>query len=204
MATHRGGDRVRLVGRRGGVYTCALCFWGVFRERSARRGWAWPGDSMDLFIQFVGAKWYLFTAVIVLLTDGNNNRGTDPLEAADQARENGVRVYTIGYGSQSLDDFVSALKTHEISYLIDVRSAPYSRFKPEFSKDALETHLRENAIRYIYLGDQLGGQPKDRDCYDDDKVVYARVKEKAFFRAGLERVQAARQSSTPSGSEGGA
>ena len=55
----------------------------------------------------------------------------------------------------------------------------------------LETHLREHAIRYIYLGDQLGGQPKDRDCYEDDKVVYAKVKEKAFYRAGLERVQAA-------------
>ena len=83
------------------------------------------------------------------------------------------------------------LQNYDIEFVLDVRSAPYSRFKPEFSKDALETHLREHAIRYIYLGDQLGGQPKDRDCYEDDKVVYAKVKEKAFYRAGLERVQAA-------------
>ena len=102
-----------------------------------------------------------------------------------------IPIYTIGYGSRTLDDFVRVLQNYGIDFVLDVRSAPYSRFKPEFSKDALETHLRENAIRYIYLGDQLGGQPKDRDCYEDDKVVYAKVKEKAFYRAGLERVQAA-------------
>jgi len=108
----------------------------------------------------------------------------------DTVRET-IPVFTIGYGSRTLDDFVRVLQNYDIEFVLDVRSAPYSRFKPEFSKDALETHLREHAIRYIYLGDQLGGQPKDRDCYEDDKVVYARVKEKAFYRAGLERVQAA-------------
>ena len=102
-----------------------------------------------------------------------------------------IPVFTIGYGSRTLDDFIRVLQNYDIEFVLDVRSAPYSRFKPEFSKDALETHLREHAIRYIYLGDQLGGQPKDRDCYEDDKVVYARVKEKAFYRAGLERVRAA-------------
>ena len=108
----------------------------------------------------------------------------------DTVRET-IPVFTIGYGSRTLDDFVRVLQNYDIEFVLDVRSAPYSRFKPEFSKDALETHLREHAIRYIYLGDQLGGQPKDRDCYEDDKVVYARVKEKAFYRAGLERVRAA-------------
>jgi Ca-activated chloride channel family protein len=33
--------------------------------------------------------------VVILLTDGDNNSGTDPLEAAELARANGVRVYTI-------------------------------------------------------------------------------------------------------------
>jgi uncharacterized protein (DUF488 family) len=102
-----------------------------------------------------------------------------------------IPIFTIGYGSRSLDDFVRVLQSYGIEFVLDVRSAPYSRFKPEFSKDALETHLREYGIRYIYLGDQLGGQPKDRDCYEDDKVVYAKVKEKAFYHKGLARVQAA-------------
>ncbi len=37
--------------------------------------------------------------VVVLLTDGANNAGTPPLEAAQQAVDRGVRVYTIGFGT---------------------------------------------------------------------------------------------------------
>jgi Ca-activated chloride channel homolog len=37
--------------------------------------------------------------IIVLLTDGDSNAGTDPLEAAKQAADRGVRVYTIGFGT---------------------------------------------------------------------------------------------------------
>lgn len=102
-----------------------------------------------------------------------------------------IPLYTIGYGNRSLDDFVALLQDHNIEYVLDVRSAPYSRFKPEFSKGALEAALRERGIRYLYLGDQLGGQPKDRDCYEDDKVIYERVKEKPFYRAGIERLRIA-------------
>jgi uncharacterized protein (DUF488 family) len=58
-----------------------------------------------------------------------------------------ISVLTIGYGSRALDDFVALLKTHEIGYLIDVRSAPCSRFKPKFSRNALEVHLRVLGIR---------------------------------------------------------
>ena len=39
--------------------------------------------------------------IIVLLTDGMYNAGVDPLKAAQQARDSGVRVYTIGYGTRA-------------------------------------------------------------------------------------------------------
>jgi Ca-activated chloride channel family protein len=38
-------------------------------------------------------------AIIVLLTDGASNRGPWPLDAAQQAVDRGVRVYTIGFGT---------------------------------------------------------------------------------------------------------
>lgn len=38
-------------------------------------------------------------AIIVLLTDGASNTGPDPLEAAQQAADRGLRVYTIGFGT---------------------------------------------------------------------------------------------------------
>jgi Ca-activated chloride channel family protein len=37
--------------------------------------------------------------IIVLLTDGASNAGPDPLLAAQQAAERGVRIYTIGFGT---------------------------------------------------------------------------------------------------------
>ena len=42
-------------------------------------------------------------AIIVLLTDGANNAGTPPVEAAQQAAARGVRVYTIGFGTENPD-----------------------------------------------------------------------------------------------------
>jgi Ca-activated chloride channel family protein len=39
--------------------------------------------------------------VIVVLTDGSNNRGVDPPVAAKEAAARGVRVYTIGYGTDN-------------------------------------------------------------------------------------------------------
>jgi Ca-activated chloride channel family protein len=39
------------------------------------------------------------SAVIVLLTDGENNESPDPLAAAQTAADRGVRIYTIGIGS---------------------------------------------------------------------------------------------------------
>ena len=40
-------------------------------------------------------------AVVVILTDGSNNRGIDPQVAAREAGQRGVRVYTIGYGTDT-------------------------------------------------------------------------------------------------------
>jgi Ca-activated chloride channel homolog len=39
--------------------------------------------------------------VIVVLTDGSNNRGVDPVAAAKEAAARGVRVFTIGYGTDN-------------------------------------------------------------------------------------------------------
>ncbi len=39
--------------------------------------------------------------VIVVLTDGSNNRGVDPQLAAKEAAARGVRVFTIGYGTDN-------------------------------------------------------------------------------------------------------
>ena len=110
----------------------------------------------------------------------------------DRAAQTSVSVYTIGYGARDIAAFLDVLRAHDIGYLLDVRSTPYSRFKPEFSKDALARTVREQGIQYLYLGHQLGGQPDDPSCYQGDgKVDYAVVAQLPAFRVGLERVERA-------------
>jgi len=106
-------------------------------------------------------------------------------------------IYTIGYGARSIEALIDALKANGITYLIDVRTAPYSRYKPEFSKQALEAELRRHDIRYVFMGDSLGGRPDDPDCFVDGKVDYARVKTKTFYLEGLARLRRAAGQPSP-------
>ena len=100
-----------------------------------------------------------------------------------------IPIYTIGYGSRSIEDTIAVLHEYEIEYLIDIRSAPYSRYKPEFSREPLEAALLAAGIRYVFMGDALGGRPDDLDCYDaDGKVNYEKVMAKDFYRAGIGRI----------------
>jgi uncharacterized protein (DUF488 family) len=103
-------------------------------------------------------------------------------------------IYTIGYGAREIEDFIAVLQANQIAYLIDVRSKPYSRYKPDFSKQALESYLKAANIRYIFMGDTLGGMPDDPDCYDEDgKVIYDEVAQKSFYQEGIGRLQNAWQ-----------
>jgi uncharacterized protein (DUF488 family) len=109
----------------------------------------------------------------------------------DRAGQAAVPIYTIGYGARDFVEFLDVLKAHDIAYLLDVRSTPYSRFKPEFSKDALGQALKEAGIHYVYLGRQLGGQPEDPSCYVDGKVDYAAVRQLPAFQEGIDRLERA-------------
>ena len=100
-----------------------------------------------------------------------------------------IPIYTIGYGTRTMDEFIAALRAYDIAYLLDVRSRPYSRYKPEFGKSELTARLTAAGIRYVYLGDTLGGQPEDPACYTDGKVDYEKVRQTAVFQSGLNRVQ---------------
>ena len=81
------------------------------------------------------------------------------------------------------------LRQHEVTALADVRSSPYSRLHPHFSRPALAAVLRSHGIRYIYLGRELGGRPDDPSCYDNGQVDYERLVRTRAFQAGLKRLR---------------
>lgn len=101
----------------------------------------------------------------------------------------GGQIFSIGHGGRTLAGLVDDLRRHAIGYLIDVRSAPYSRYQPAFCRDPLRATLERQGLTYVYLGDALGGRPDDPACYDEAGAVdYARCRERPAFQRGLERL----------------
>jgi len=101
-------------------------------------------------------------------------------------------LYTIGHGNRKSEDFLALLKEFGIEYLIDVRSQPYSKFNPQYNQNDLKFFLERNGIKYVFMGDNIGGRPKDTSCYDNEgKVDYEAVKTKEFFINGIERLKTA-------------
>lgn len=98
-------------------------------------------------------------------------------------------IFTVGYAPHTPESFLEILKSHGITALADVRSSPYSRHKPEFTKNPLRNFLADNGISYVFLGDCCGGRPQDPQCYADGRVDYSLVAETSGFREGLERIK---------------
>lgn len=103
-------------------------------------------------------------------------------------------IYSIGHGNKKIEDFLEELKSFEIQFLLDIRSKPFSKWNPQFNQNELKFKLEEKEIKYVWVGDTLGGLPKDRSCYDyNGKVVYDIIKEKDFFKEGLKRLTTANE-----------
>ena len=109
----------------------------------------------------------------------------------NQIQNSQVPIYTIVYGIRTLDTFLSLLKEYNIEYLIDIRSRPYSQYKIEFSKDALERTMEANGVRYVFMGNLLGGQPDDPECYTNGKVDYQKCQAMEFHQQGIARLKRA-------------
>jgi uncharacterized protein (DUF488 family) len=98
-------------------------------------------------------------------------------------------IFTIGYSSFSVDVFIKTLKKYKINAVVDVRSQPYSQFKPEFNRESLKKELLKNNIAYVFLGEECGARVTDPNCYIDGKVNYDLVAQNQKFKAGLERIK---------------
>jgi len=98
-------------------------------------------------------------------------------------------IYTIGHSKHPIDHFVALLQQHAIGAVADVRSTPYSRFNPQFNREKLQASLAAAAIRYVFLGEELGARSKDPECYDETgRVSYAKLAGTPSFRHGLDRL----------------
>ena len=99
-----------------------------------------------------------------------------------------AEVLTVGHSNHAPEAFLALLKRHGVTALADVRSAPWSRFNPQFNRKALSASLSAAGVAYVWLGRELGGRPDDPACYEDGTVRYDRLARTALYREGIERV----------------
>lgn len=96
-------------------------------------------------------------------------------------------LYTLGHSNHGFEDFLALLRRHAVETVADVRSRPFSRFVPHFTKDRLERLLAGEGIGYLYLGRELGGKPL-RDDPPQTRLDYAARVAQPAFRAGIARL----------------
>lgn len=99
-----------------------------------------------------------------------------------------TRILTVGHSNHSIEHFVELLRKHDVSAVADVRSAPFSRFAPQFNKEALQASLRQAEIGYVFLGKELGARTSDRSCYINGQVQYSLLAKTELFRSGIDRL----------------
>ena len=98
-------------------------------------------------------------------------------------------MLTIGHSRHSIERFLELLRQYEVEVLVDVRSQPASRFSPQFTRKPLELAVIKGGLRYLFLGDLVGGRPQARECYTAEGALsYDLVEEQPFYQRGIARL----------------
>lgn len=90
------------------------------------------------------------------------------------------KIYTLGTGLRSFEDFIEIINSYSIEVVIDVRSYPTSKIE-HFKKTNLENLLKKEMLDYNFLGKELGGFRKG------GYHSYTRTNE---FQMGVDKLEA--------------
>jgi len=96
-------------------------------------------------------------------------------------------IYTIGHSNHSPEVLLGLLTEAKIELLADIRSHPSSHWVSHANPRDLERLLKSVSIRYLYLGDMLGGYPSDSNCYTPrtGRPNYEAIQSTELFQKGL-------------------
>lgn len=97
-------------------------------------------------------------------------------------------LFTIGHSTSDVVSFVAKLSAHNVDVVVDVRSSPYSRRFPQYSKDSLRASLTASGIKYLFLGTELGARRTEQTCYVNGVAEYELIARLPAFQEGVTRV----------------
>jgi uncharacterized protein (DUF488 family) len=108
--------------------------------------------------------------------------------AGKEAGDSALQVFTIGHSTISYERFHALLCLHRVNVVADIRTSPFSRHVPQFNRDNLQRELRSSSVKYVFLGDELGGRPKDKGLFLNGVADYERMAQTIEFARGIARV----------------
>jgi Ca-activated chloride channel family protein len=110
--------------------------------------------------------------IIILLTDGVNNAGfIEPETASEIAKEYGIKVYTIGLGSNGMAEFPYA-------YAPNGRDFLYKMMPVEIDQELMKTIARNTGGKYF----RASSNSKLESIYDEiNKLETTEIEELKFY-----------------------
>ena len=101
-----------------------------------------------------------------------------------------AELFTVGHSNYAMADFILLLRQFDIEVLVDVRSSPYARYATHFTGPFLKQSVVQEGFKYLYLGNELGGMPKEQEFYDEEgQLLIAKLAATDKFKEGMERLQ---------------
>ena len=98
-------------------------------------------------------------------------------------------IFTIGHSNHTWAEFSALVKLHGIEVLVDARSNPVSKYADFANTRALPRLLGQEGIGYAFMGDSLGGKPRDRAFYNENgKPDYRKMRSGELFREGIDKL----------------
>ena len=97
-------------------------------------------------------------------------------------------IFTIGHSNQLFSSLLELIQKNDINLVVDVRTSPYSKYSPHFNKKPLQAALEESSIKYVYIGNKIGGKPRDKKFYHDDKLIYHRLEKDENYQYGIKEL----------------
>ena len=100
------------------------------------------------------------------------------------------QFFTLGHSNHEMEAWLALVRQHGVEVVVDTRSSPYSKYVPQFDKGLIERSLERAGVRYIFLGEELGGRPANPAYYDTKgRVLYSRLRNDERFKAAIVRLE---------------
>ena len=110
-------------------------------------------------------------------------------------------LYTVGHSNYRIDSFLGIISEYrdDRTYVVDVRSVPFSSNAPQFNADSLKSALQAvgvhyvpmgKELHYVPMGKELGARRDELEAYNsDNQVDFTQTARLDLFQQGIQRIK---------------